>query len=116
MTIPEFLDRLRAIEARWALWDGTDIRCEAGDCPITRVANADVNNEDWFNPDSWPAAADAIGIDYEDAQAIVNAADLCDDFDNGLRVALLAATVGEHPSVDAVDPPVADPGTPTPRV
>lgn len=93
MTIPEFLERLRATDAKWVLVEGRDIRCEAGDCPITHVANTELAGRTSFTPGWWDDAAAALDLDFDDAQDIVDAADLNDDFNEELREKLLAVTV-----------------------
>lgn len=91
MTIPEFLHRLREEDTQWHLFEDADIRCTEGDCPITRVAQSVVHEP--FSPDTWEAAAAALDMEFDDAQAIVDAADLVNDFDQDLRAKLLAATI-----------------------
>ena len=90
MTIPEFLQRLRATEGPWELVNGA-IRC-GGHCPLTRV----VDHPDVPNIFGWEDAADRLGLDSNDAQAIVDAADRAKDeegYDPKLRRRLLNATV-----------------------
>lgn len=91
MTKNEFLDRLYAIETRWYLDDDFQIRCAAGDCPITKVAAAECRQT--FDVSNWDDAAAAIDLDFDDAQEIVNAADLANDYLTELRADLLAVTV-----------------------
>jgi hypothetical protein len=91
VSIPEFLARLEKTSLRWTKFNGVDIRCEDGNCPLTAVAN-DVAHE-LFGPDEWEEAAAELDMDFEDAQAIVDAADLNEEFDADLRKQLLTATV-----------------------
>lgn len=91
MTIDEFMERPRTTGARWSVQHEVDIRGERGDCPITAVAEVVVHEP--FSIDCWEEAAAELDLDFEDAQAIVDAADMSYGHDVDLRAQLLAATV-----------------------
>lgn len=90
MTIPEFLDKLKATVGPWHVGADGEIRLGAH-CPMTALCP-----ERCTNAMAWDAAVVALGMDFEDAQTIVATADYevgCEDYDIELRDQLLAATV-----------------------
>lgn len=85
MTIPEFLEKLRETQGPWVSENGC-IRC-GDNCPITQVGGGE-------NADQYHDIGDRLGMDWNDIEDVVFAADNDnDDVLADLRRQLLAATV-----------------------
>ena len=76
-------------ESWWHVLTAGAIRSGCQQCPLTFVANEIV--EDRFDPDDWEDAADELGMNHADAEAIVAAADKREGYDLDLRVELIGA-------------------------
>jgi hypothetical protein len=68
MTIPEFIEELRATPGPWRLSNTRELRCTNGKCPLARVAGTE-------DPLDWRQAAEWLGLSFDDAEAIADAAD-----------------------------------------
>jgi hypothetical protein len=92
MTIPEFLERLKALDGGWYESAGRirrmTINGGAAQCPITALVGESAV--------AWIEAADALGLSMADRERILEAADGGDDMDVSLRAQLLAATVNRR--------------------
>lgn len=104
MTIPEFLERLAALDDGWYISAGRIRRTPNNhppQCPISALVGEPAMR--------WLEAAEALGLSIGDRERIVVAADGDDDgvdFDVTLRAQLLAATVNRRMRET---PPIADP-------
>ena len=72
MTKEEVISKLRDLGVKFHL-EFDNIRDDNGRCPI--VVIAENTTSETYDNDKWAEAADAAGIEYEDALDIVTAAD-----------------------------------------
>ena len=79
MTLDEFMDELEAgSKRRWAIGPLRGrLRDDRGLCPICSLAKDRGWETDWAGGanDIWDEAAEHLGLDYDDAQTVVDVAD-----------------------------------------